>query len=144
VSGLKRELQITNDARNLSLVRQAVGEVLAQSTFSVQDRNKIILAVDEALANVVEHAYPDSMGIVEVAFDLDPARLVVTIRDNGVKFNPEARPTPDVQELIKRGAKGGYGLLLMRKIMDEVRYVLDTTWSNELVMTKKLPPPASA
>lgn len=144
MSELRRELQITNDARNLSLVRQTVGEVLAQSTFTVQDRNKIILAVDEALANVVEHAYGTGTGTIEIVFDLDEARLVVTIRDNGVKFNPEAVPTPDVQDLIKKGAKGGYGLLLMRKIMDEVKYVLDTSWSNELVMTKKLPPPASA
>jgi serine/threonine-protein kinase RsbW len=135
----KKDLRITNETKNLSLVRQVVGEVLDRTPFGKDDKAKIILAIDEAVANVVEHAYEGSRGDIDLVFLLDDDRLEITIRDNGKKFNPELIPTPDIHEHIKRGLKGGLGMFLMRKIMDEVRYSLDSTYVNELVMVKFTP-----
>ncbi len=135
----KKDLRITNETKNLSLVRQVVGEVLDRTPFGKDDKAKIILAVDEAVANVVEHAYEGKKGDIDLVFFLDEDRLEITIRDNGKKFNPELIPTPDIHEHIKRGLKGGLGMFLMRKIMDEVRYSLDSTYVNELVMVKFCP-----
>ena len=135
----KKDLRITNETKNLSLVRQVVGEVLDRTPFGKDDKAKIILAVDEAVANVVEHAYEGKQGDIDLVFALDGERLQITIRDNGKKFNPEMIATPDIHEHIKRGLKGGLGMFLMRKIMDEVRYSLDSTYVNELVMVKFWP-----
>jgi serine/threonine-protein kinase RsbW len=135
----KKDLRITNETKNLSLVRQVVGEVLDRTPFGKDDKAKIILAVDEAVANVVEHAYEGTRGDIDLVFLLDDDRLEITIRDNGKKFNPELIPTPDIHEHVKRGLKGGLGMFLMRKIMDEVRYSRDSTYVNELVMVKFAP-----
>lgn len=135
----KKDLRITNETKNLSLVRQVVGEVLDRTPFGRDDKAKIILAVDEAVANVVEHAYEGKKGDIDVVFRLDGERLEITIRDNGKKFNPETIATPDIHKHIKDGLKGGLGMFLMRKIMDEVRYSLDSTYVNELVMVKFCP-----
>ncbi len=135
----RREMRIANETKNLSLVRQVVGEVLDKTPFGRDDKAKIILAVDEAVANVVEHAYEGSRGDIDLQFILDDDRLQITIRDNGKKFNPEMIPTPDIHDHIKKGLKGGLGMFLMRKIMDEVRYSLDSTYVNELVMVKFTP-----
>ena len=135
----KKDLRITNETKNLSLVRQVVGEILEKTPFGRDDKAKIILAVDEAVANVVEHAYEGTKGEIDLQFLLDSERLEITIRDNGKKFNPETIPSPDIHEHIKRGLKGGLGMFLMRKIMDEVRYSLDSTYVNELVMVKFRP-----
>ena len=135
----KKDLRITNETKNLSVVRQVVGEVLDRTPFGKDDKAKIILAVDEAVANVVEHAYGNDRGEIELGFILDPERLEITIRDNGKKFQPEVTSTPDIHEHIKKGLKGGLGMFLMRKIMDEVRYSLDSTYVNELVMVKLCP-----
>lgn len=138
---LRNVLKIQNDAKQLSLVRKTVSEVLAASPFGVQDRNKIILAVDEAVANVVEHAYGGASGDIEIALTLDEVTFNVHVRDNGVKFDLSEVPALDIASLIKNGAKGGYGLLLMKKIMDDVRYSLQSSFVNELIMTKKVPQP---
>jgi serine/threonine-protein kinase RsbW len=135
----KKDLRITNETKNLSLVRQVVGEVLDRTPFGRDDKAKIILAVDEAVANVVEHAYEGARGDIDIVFYLDPERLEITIRDNGKKFNPELIPTPDIHQHIMKGLKGGLGMFLMRKIMDEVRYSRDSTYVNELVMVKFCP-----
>jgi anti-sigma regulatory factor (Ser/Thr protein kinase) len=134
-----RTLRITNETKNLSLVRQAVSEVLARTPFAQKERNSIILAVDEAVANVVEHAYQGNRGEIDLVFELDGVRLEITIRDNGVKFDPGHVPAPDIHEYIRTGKKGGFGMVLMRKIMDEVRYSRDTNYMNELVMVKFYP-----
>jgi serine/threonine-protein kinase RsbW len=136
---VRHDMRITNETKNLSLVRQKIGEVLDGTPFGREERNKIVLAVDEAVANVVEHAYAGARGEIDLVFDVDRERLEITIRDNGVKFNPQDVPTPDIHEHIKRGLKGGLGMFLMRKIMDEVRYSLDSKYVNELVMVKFFP-----
>ncbi len=135
----RKDLKITNDTKNLSLVRQVTKEVLEKTPFEKIDCDKIILAVDEAVANVVEHAYEDRTGEIEIRFDVDAEKLEIMIRDNGKKFQPEIISAPDIHEHIKRGLKGGLGMFLMRKIMDEVRYSLDSTYVNELVMVKFCP-----
>jgi anti-sigma regulatory factor (Ser/Thr protein kinase) len=142
--GVHRELAISNESRNLSAVRTAVSEILEQSPFDSTMRNKIIVAVDEALANVVEHAYQGGTGDIWILFDMDAERLIVTIRDNGVRFHPGERLTAeiDIHEHIRQGLKGGLGLFLMKQIMDEVHFNQDPEAStNELVLIKNLPTP---
>jgi len=133
------DMRITNESKNLSLVRQKIGEILDKTPFAREDKMKIILAVDEAVANVVEHAYGSGRGDIDLVFDVDRERLSITLRDNGTKFNPQAIATPDIHDHIKKGLKGGLGMFLMRKIMDEVRYSNDSTYVNELVMVKFCP-----
>ncbi len=144
VPTVHRELAISNESKNLSMVRTAVSEVLDMSPFDPTMRNKIIVAVDEALANVVEHAYQGGEGEINILFDLDPSQLQVTIRDNGVKFSPGERLSTEINihEHIRQGLKGGLGMFLMRQIMDEVRFGDNSgACVNELVLVKKLPPP---
>ena len=142
MSRVSKTISIVNDSRNLSVVRTAVSEVLDSTTFNRETRNKIIVAVDEALANVVEHAYQGGEGEVTIGFDVNDTRLRVQIRDKGVRFNPGDRLSTeiDIHEHIRQGLKGGLGLFLMRRIMDEVHFNHDgPEFVNELVMVKNLP-----
>ena len=139
---LQRTISIENSSKNLSKVREAVSAVLDETTFTRDMRNKIIVAVDEALANVVEHAYGGGTGIVDIDFQLTSDHLRVQIRDKGVRFNPgdKLTSTIDIHDHIRKGLKGGLGLFLMRRIMDEVHFNHDgEEFVNELVMVKNLP-----
>lgn len=139
---VERSLTISNDSSNLSTVRQVVGEVLAQSTFPQDVSNKIIVAVDEGLANVVEHAYQGGKGDITIVLNLDAVDFKVAIRDNGVRFEPGEKLSDavDIHRHISLGLKGGLGLFLMRRIMDDVYYNHDgSDFVNELVMVKKVP-----
>lgn len=140
MTDLRRELTIPNETKHLATVRQAVMEVLELTPFDTKTKNKIVVAVDEALANVVEHAYQGGQGLIELVFAIEGGRkLLVMIRDNGVRFDPGdtgLKDSIDIQKHIKLGLKGGLGLFLMRQIMDEVQYRHETPWTNELVMIK--------
>lgn len=136
----RRDMKISNETRNLAAVRKETSEFLDKTPFPRKEKDKIILAVDEAVANVVEHAYGTQRGDIEIIFKMDTERLEITIRDNGKRFNPEEIAAPDIHDHVKKGLKGGLGMFLMRKIMDEVRYSVDSTHVNELVMIKFYPP----
>ena len=85
----RREIRIVNEARNLVLVRREFSAFLDDSPFPKKDKNKLILATDEAIANVVEHAYGPELGLVCVTFMLDDEKMTVRVADNGIKFKPK-------------------------------------------------------
>ena len=79
------------------------------------------LAAHEVCANMVRHAYAgrsDGRIVVGLRLEEAPRRLLVELRDTGLPFDPGQARTPEPDEL----PTGGYGLLLVRKLMDEVRY----------------------
>jgi len=90
-------------------------------------RRQSLLVLDDLLNNVASYAYgsePNGDGSqdIEVRAELAPTRLVLTISDEGVPFNPFGTNAPDVQASIEARDIGGLGIHLVRTIMDEVDY----------------------
>ena len=90
---------------------------LAVNDIAAADANDILLAVGEAVANAVEHAYaPDSSGDVEVELVRDGAQMTLRIRDRGI------------WNLLWAPGDRGRGLPLMRAVSDvDVRRSLSGT-----------------
>jgi len=80
----------------------------------------IELAVHEACANIVEHAYAGLPGKIDVSFKLvaEPRHLVVELEDNGRSFDLDAVAEPD----LSQPHTSGYGLFLVHQLMDQVEY----------------------
>lgn len=80
----------------------------------------IILAVHEVCTNIVEHAYAGKDGRIKISICLDekPDRIVVDVYDKGQQFDFDLTPTPNLDEALVRG----YGLFLVRELVDEVSY----------------------
>lgn len=134
---LKDILVVANDTKFLVLVREFISRMLRQSRVTKEDENKIILAVDEAVTNIIEHGYDQGVeGSIEIEVETEAAQFKVVIRDSGRVFNPESVPSPDMKEHLKAGRKKGLGLFLMRQIMDEVRYRYKDGVQNELTLVK--------
>jgi serine/threonine-protein kinase RsbW len=135
---LKDKILITNDTKYLVIVRDFLARMITQTHLPKSDENKIVLAVDEAITNVIEHAYEEEAnGDVEVEIDVDSIKFCVYIRDHGKYFNPCDVPDIDVMEKIKEGRKKGFGIFLMRRVMDEVRYEYNRKeQKNELALIK--------
>ncbi|KAF0240582.1 MAG: anti-sigma regulatory factor serine/threonine protein [Planctomycetota bacterium] len=128
---------ITNDTKFLGFVREFTSRMIRQSSLSREDENKIILAVDEAVANIIEHAYENQReGTIDVECQADAQKFVVTIRDSGQQFAPEGVEAPNIEGHVKAKKKKGLGIYLMRLIMDEVRYTFREGIQNELVLVK--------
>ena len=115
--------KISSSTHHLEEVRRFVETYAREARLSEKDVGQLQMAVDEACANVIEHAYGGEAGHeIDVAVIVEPARFVVRIRDEGAPFKAEAYAAPDVQQLVQRRRGGGLGVHLMHRLMDRVEY----------------------
>ena len=94
------------------------------------------LAVEEACANVIEHAYGGKGGDLVITFAARDRDVVLTVRDHGRPFAPEKVVAPDMSVPLTQRRIGGLGLHLMYQLMDEVQFDFAED-SNTLVMVKR-------
>ncbi len=100
----------------------------AEAIFAIE------LAVGETLANIVEHAYDGQEGCeIHIDLSIDSAKLSVTIRDFGRKFDTRnySPPNPDIPS-----EKGGYGVFLIQEMMDEVIYDTSLSQGTQINLVK--------
>ena len=134
---LKDRLIVSNDTKFLIVVRDFVSRLIRQSRMAKEEENKVILAVDEAVTNIIEHGYDEGAeGSIEIEVEVGGEQFKVIIRDTGRVFNPSSIPDPDMKEHVQKGHKKGLGIFLMRQIMDEVRYKFKDGVKNELTLVK--------
>jgi serine/threonine-protein kinase RsbW len=85
--------------------------------------DEVRMAVVEACINAFEHSHsPDRKVYMtfEILGDREPEALRITVRDTGVGFIPGALPEPTIEQKLKADRKRGWGLKIMRGLMDEV------------------------
>jgi sigma-B regulation protein RsbU (phosphoserine phosphatase) len=85
------------------------------------------LALEETVSNVMLYAYPgrdDGKVFVEYvqAQAEDCTRLVFTISDFGIPFDPTQKDEADISLTAEERPIGGLGIHLVRQLMDEIRY----------------------
>lgn len=132
-------LQVPSSTENLALIREFVGSAAQQAGLSAKDAAGLEMAVDEACANVIEHAYGhDVSKEVVVRVTLDDETLSIDIEDTGRGFDPGSVNQEELEQLINKRKTGGLGMRLMTKLMDEVRYEIEPGKKNALHMTKRL------
>jgi serine/threonine-protein kinase RsbW len=108
---------------NLESMLQFIRNCAEQQGFSKREVNKIQVAAEEALVNVISYAYPDDGGDVEIRCNAKGAEgLVIEIIDWGIPFDPLSLPEPDTEAPPEEREVGGLGIHIMRNIMDEVGY----------------------
>lgn len=132
-------LDVPSTTANLAMIREFVTRVAAQAGLSEVEVGQLELAVDEACANVIEHAYGDDKTkqvMVRAIFDEDALRIHVI--DTGKGFDPTQVQQQDLKELMARRKTGGLGMRLIKTLMDEVHYDIEPGKRNELRMVKKL------
>lgn len=132
-------LIVTNDTKHLIIVRSFVQNLIRQSALQPTAENKIILAVDEAISNIIEHAYePDQEGSIEIEVEADARIFKIVIRDEGRRFDSDGKGELNIEKHVAAGKKKGLGIFLMRRIMDEVHYQYVEGRGNELVLIKNI------
>ena len=140
---MKRRLVIPNDTKYLNTVRDFVVEVVASSAFPKIDMGRIVLAVDEAVTNIIEHAYTSSReGEVDIQLELqaNATKFEAVIHDSGIHFDPTDIPSPNMDDHVAAAKKKGLGIFLMRQIMDIVEYEFEEGVVNRLRLVKYVNP----
>jgi serine/threonine-protein kinase RsbW len=107
----------------LELVAAMAADQIAQNlSFERKAVDEIRLAVIEACINAFEHSEsPDRR--VYMNFVCEEDKLLIMVRDFGKGFDPVCVREPDIREKLKSLHRRGWGLMLIRKLMDEVDFV---------------------
>lgn len=100
----------------------------------------LLISADEIFTNIASYAYPDRAGNVICSFKFSSAEQMfeMTFTDRGILFNPLDVPLPNPDEQKTQKNSGGFGLLLVKNLMDSMEYRRQEG-KNILTVKKKIP-----
>ena len=135
---LSRSLSLQNDVQQVPQLSQFVDEVCEDIGFDMQTTMKLNLAIEEAVVNVMNYAYPrGTVGDIHIDAQANDLRLKFVITDSGSPFDPTAMPEVDTTLSAEDRPIGGLGIHLVRQIMDSINYER-IGGRNVLTLRKKL------
>jgi serine/threonine-protein kinase RsbW len=117
-------------ARYLVLARLSLTGLAPVAQLRPAELADLKLAVTEACANAIRHAYPDGAeGTVCLRIAVDESEIEVEVADAGTGFEPTTVPPAEHDEGPDRGERngerrvdrvGGMGLAIIRSVVDEL------------------------
>lgn len=130
------EIKISSDPKYLKKVRRKVNQLAKLSGFQKEERYYITLAVNEAVSNIIKHAYHNAKGrpIIIHGF-LKEDRLEIVLRDFGIKANSNKIKSRELEDI----KPGGLGVHIIKSVMDVVEYDNSIDDGNQLLLAKYLP-----
>lgn len=136
-SVIKEQLKVPAHVDYLAELRDFVTRIGRKHGVSEKNINAFKLAIDEAGTNIIRHAYReyDEPGFILLRVIVRKASVTISLIDQGKFFDPRGVKNPDLQRYVDIGKKGGLGIFIIRKLMDEIDY-RKTEEGNELRMTK--------
>lgn len=112
-------MTVTSEPAAIAPVRRALESFAAGCGLDEQAVADVGLCVNEAMANIIRHAYDNQPGRpIEIDAVAEEAGVRISLRDWGKGINPMASPTRPREPL----QPGGLGLVCMSTLMDEVQY----------------------
>jgi len=131
-------IRVSSKSKHLCLIREVTRKVTASMGFSEGEAGRTVLAIDEACCNVIKYSYGDGdSGQIEVTFRILEDALEITIRDYG-----QCGKDLDIDKLQcieeKTIEPGGYGMGIMKCVMDSIEYTPCSDGGNTLTMLKKI------
>ena len=97
---------------------------------------RLRVAVDEIVANIVAHAGGPAPPTIDLELSREGNIVEITVADDGPAFDPLVHPPPDVSVPLEAREPGGLGILILRSLIDEVRYT--RTRRNELTLRTRI------
>lgn len=116
-------LVINNNLSKIVEVYQAFEKLAEKNSLAENEINTVKLIFDELLNNVISYGFPDKGDHeIDIKVEVTNNRLLGTISDEGIPFNPMAAPVPDINSPIKDRKKRGMGIHLVRSLVDNIFY----------------------
>jgi len=131
----KEQLKVPAKIEYLGELRDFVTKVGRRHGFSERVINAFKLSIDEAATNIIKHAYRDWPGQITIRAIVKANSLTIVLIDQGKYFDPRQVSDPDLKRYVEIGKKGGLGIFIMRRLLDQIDY-RKTEEGNELWMIK--------
>ncbi|MBR5338077.1 MAG: SpoIIE family protein phosphatase [Lachnospiraceae bacterium] len=139
-AGDASEITLEAKVESLDPVIEFIDGKLLSLDCPVTAKGQIDIAVDEIFGNIAHYAYGEGeKGMATVRFETLPGgrEVIITFIDRGIPFNPLEAAKPDVTLPAKARKRGGLGIHLVRKSMDDVTYKFKDG-QNMLAIRKKI------
>lgn len=130
----KQQVKVTSEKNNIKKIRQIVETITTNMNFDSSEVFNIKLAINEAHANIIEHAYMDKTNS-EIIFNfyIYKDKLIVKIKDYSKAIIPK---TMYSGENLNKIEGSGLGTFLIKSVMDNVEYIKSQKKGAEIVLTK--------
>jgi len=115
---VEKRFELIASSEILPPLRKELRELFIEAGWEKKSVEETLLAIDEALTNVIRHAYQGQAGKIDVRVDVSPEKIEVVMEDRGRKFDPTQVPSPE----LPRHKPGGLGVHFIRTIMDHMSY----------------------
>ena len=122
---IKNQITILAVKKETEKAIDTITELLFLNKVDYSTINKVSIALEEVLINIVSYAYEDT-GNIDIIYELttEPKKeLSVTIIDEGKEFDPLKKEDPNITDLYEERKIGGLGIFMTKQIMDEVSYL---------------------
>ena len=129
---MEKRFELNASSEVLSPFRKELRQILNQAGWEKKTTEEILLAVDEALTNIIRHAYQGGKGKMAVSVAVADDRIEIVLEDWGKKFDPTQVPSPE----LPRNRPGGLGVHFIRTIMDQMVYEDSGSGGNRLRLIK--------
>ena len=119
-----KELIVEADRKNLNKVQAFIDEELEAVDCPMLTQTAIDIAVEELFVNIASYAFDTGIGtaVVQVTVHEEPLSVEITFIDNGRQYDPLAKEDPDTTLSAGQRRKGGLGIFMVKKSMDDVIY----------------------
>jgi len=123
--------------KSLAPISSFIINYAEEAGFSASEVYAIQTAVDEACANIIDHAYGgEDIGDIEISVSEANDSLRIVLRDTGERFDPDSVPEPDLDSPLEIRKERGLGIFFMRKLMDKVLFDFSQSRGNTLTLVK--------
>ena len=138
MAAVNMDFSLANQLAELEQLNQKLDQFRSIAGFDSKCFREICLALEELFSNIVRHGHKDGCHHnVSFNLSLKDDTLTISITDDGVPFDPNAAPAPDLKCELEKRQVGGLGVYLVKKVMDEVRYVRCDN-QNMTILTKSV------
>ncbi len=133
-------LTVANDFSYLPIVLNFVKGIAQLAGFAENDQQRIELAVEEAVSNVIKHAFkPGEKASYDVQCALQPKGLSIAIFNQGLPFDPKRLADFNPEADVIKNEVRGLGRFFIKSLMDKVEYKNLGKKGKELRLVKYYP-----
>ena len=116
------EIHIPSTLGYEKVAMESVASVAKMLAFTDEKIEDLKTAVSEACINSIEHGNKfNEDTVILVTLKIDHESLKVSIADQGNGFI-EPTPIPNIDNQVNNGDKRGWGIFLIKKLVDEVEF----------------------
>jgi anti-sigma regulatory factor (Ser/Thr protein kinase) len=104
---------------DISRIEPFIAHVAQQAGIEGREPKRLRLAVEEAVANIINHGLATTIKLQATANERE---LMLTIDDDGQPFDPTADSSTDFSVPADKRPPGGLGIMLLHQMTDGLEY----------------------